>query len=166
MAVGAGWKLQVTGWGDAAYVSRMKRLATEFSLGATVSFTGPLFGAEKAMAFRSAAGFILPSFSEGLPMAVLEAWSCGLPVLMTAECNLAEGFAAGAALPVTPEPRALAQSLAGFLAMTDAERRAVGAAGRRLVEKRYTCARVATDMHAVYAWVLGSGPRPSFVAVD
>ena len=35
---------------------------------------------------------ILPSFSEGLPMAVLEAWAYGLPVLMTDHCNLPEGF--------------------------------------------------------------------------
>jgi glycosyltransferase involved in cell wall biosynthesis len=161
-----GWRLQVTGWGDASYVSHLQRLANELSLGATVRFTGPLFGGEKASAFRNAAGFILPSYSEGLPMTVLEAWSWGLPVLMTAECNLAEGFAAGAALRITPEPRAMARTLVEFLAMSDAEHRAMGAAGRRLVENRFTWARVATDMHAVYQWVLGSGPRPSFVAVD
>jgi glycosyltransferase involved in cell wall biosynthesis len=165
-AIGAGWRLQVTGWGDASYVSRLQHLADELSLGATVSFTGPLYGAEKALAFRNASGFILPSFSEGLPMAVLEAWSWGLPVLMTAECNVAEGFAAGAALRITPEPHAIARSLVEFLAMSDRERRAMGAAGRRLVENRFTWARVATEMHAVYDWILGSGPRPSIVAVD
>jgi hypothetical protein len=42
----------------------------------------------------------------------------------------------------------------------------MGAAGRRLVENRFTWARVATEMHAVYDWILGSGPRPSIVAVD
>jgi hypothetical protein len=42
----------------------------------------------------------LPSFSEGLPMSVLEAWSYGLPVVMTPECNLPEGFACGAALEI------------------------------------------------------------------
>lgn len=165
-ATGAGWRLQVTGWGDPAYVSHLQRLANEFSLGPTASFTGPLYGAAKAMAFRNAAGLILPSFSEGLPMTVLEAWSWGTPVLMTAECNVPEGFTAGAALRITPEPRALAQSLVDFMAMSNAERRAMGVAGRRLVEQRFTSARVATEMHAVYEWVLGSGPRPSFVAVD
>jgi glycosyltransferase involved in cell wall biosynthesis len=164
--IGSGWTLQVTGWGDAAYVSHLQRLANDLSPGPTVSFTGPLFGAAKAMAFRNASGFILPSFSEGLPMAVLEAWSWGLPVLMTAECNVAEGFATGAALRITPEPHAIARTLVEFLAMSDAERRTMGAAGRRLVETRFTWARVATEMHAVYEWVLGSGPRPSFVVVD
>ncbi|CAN5889235.1 glycosyltransferase [soil metagenome] len=164
--VGAGWKLQVTGWGNAADVSHLMGLANELSLGPIVSFTGPLYGVEKAAAFRNAAGFILPSFSEGLPMTVLEAWSSGLPVLMTAECNLAEGFTAGAALRIAPEPRAMARTLVEFLAMSDRERRAMGAAGRRLVENRFTWARVATDMHAVYKWVLGSGPRPSCVSVD
>jgi glycosyltransferase involved in cell wall biosynthesis len=164
--IGSGWRLQVTGWGDAGYVSRLQRLANHLSLGATITFTGPLFGAAKAMAFRSASGFILPSFSEGLPMSVLEAWSRELPVLMTAECNLAEGFAAGSAVRITPEPHAMARTLVEFLAMSDRERRAMGAAGRRLVETRFTWARVASEMHAVYEWVLGSGPRPSVVVLD
>lgn len=161
--IGACWRLQVAGWGDAAYVSHLQRVANELSLGSSASFTGPLFGADKAKAFRNAAGFILPSFSEGLPMAVLEAWSWGTPVLMTADCNLAEGFAAGAALRITPEPRAMANSLEEFLAMPDAERVAMGVAGRRLVEYRFSWNRVAAEMHAVYSWVLGSGPRPSVV---
>ena len=46
-------------------------------------FPGPVFGADKEAAFRCADAFILPSHSEGLPIAVLEAWSYGLPVFMT-----------------------------------------------------------------------------------
>jgi poly(glycerol-phosphate) alpha-glucosyltransferase len=33
-------------------------------------------------------------------MTVLEAWAYAKPVLMTSECNLPEGFAAGAALQI------------------------------------------------------------------
>src|SRR5438552_4392289 len=51
-------------------------------------FLGPRFGEEKATAYRNADGFVLPSLSEGLPMAILEAWAHAKPVLMTSECNL------------------------------------------------------------------------------
>ena len=68
-----------------------------------VVFTGPAFGQAKDALLRRADAFILPSFSEGLPMSVLEAWAYGLPVLMTEQCNIPEDFAAGAALRIGTE---------------------------------------------------------------
>jgi poly(glycerol-phosphate) alpha-glucosyltransferase len=39
----------------------------------------------------------------------------------------------------------------------------MGQRGRALVEERYSWAHVAEQMHAVYAWLLGQGPRPDCV---
>lgn len=162
----ADWRLQVTGWGNSDYVATMRRLATTLDLDTSVTFTGPLYGEEKALAFRTATGFILPSFSEGLPMAVLEAWSYGLPVLMTRECNLPEGFALGAAIEITTEPAELAHRLRDLMTMSEDERHAMGQAGRRLVEQRFTWDRVAAELQEVYTWVLGGGPPPSCMITD
>ncbi len=109
---------------------------------------------------------MLPSFSEGLPIAVLEAWSSGLPVLMSRECNLPEGFAAGAAVQIETAPEAMAKSLVAFMTTPEGSRRAMGQAGRRLVEERFTWDRVAAEMRDVYTWVLGGGPPPSCVLTD
>ena len=59
----------------------------------SVVFLGPQFGEAKAACYRNCDAFILPSFSEGLPMVILEAWAYGKPVLMTPQCNLPGGFA-------------------------------------------------------------------------
>jgi glycosyltransferase involved in cell wall biosynthesis len=158
-----GWRLQVTGWGDPAYVAAIQRLASDLGVDGQVAFTGPLFGAKKAEAFQGATGFVLSSFSEGLPMAVLEAWSYGLPVLMTRQCNLPEGFASAAAMEVSTEPGQLARQLHAVISMSPAERRAMGQAGRRLVEERFTWGRVAAEMRDVYAWILGGGSLPPCV---
>jgi poly(glycerol-phosphate) alpha-glucosyltransferase len=119
-----------------------------------VVFFGPAFGEEKEALLRSAEAFVLPSFSEGLPMSVLEAWAYGLPVVMTPECNLPEGFASGAALEIR-------NSVGGFegmrtlLEMTDQERAAMGLRGRRLVEERFTWPKVAAQMRRLYEELLG-----------
>ena len=161
-----GWRLQVTGWGDPACVDAMQALARQLGLAKRVTFTGPLFGEAKSRAFKEAAAFVLPSFSEGLPMAVLEAWSYGLPVLMTRECNLPEGFAAGAAIRIETDPEAMARALVAFMTNPASERSTMGEAGRRLVEDRFTWDQVAAEMHEVYTWVHGGGPRPSCVMTD
>jgi poly(glycerol-phosphate) alpha-glucosyltransferase len=53
-----------------------------------VFFVGPKYGVEKEDFLKDSDLFILPSFSEGLPIAVLEAWANKIPVLMTENCNI------------------------------------------------------------------------------
>ena len=55
-------------------------------------------------------------------MTVLEAWSYAKPVLMTAECNLPEGFAAEAALRVGPRQEEIATGLRRLSEMSDDDR--------------------------------------------
>ena len=128
---------------------------------ADVLFFGPAFGEEKDALLRSADAFVLPSFSEGLPMSVLEAWSYGLPVLMTPECNLPEGFASHAALEIRSGEGSFQgadfsfqHGLRALLEMSDRERAAMGMMGRRLVEDRFTWPKVAEQMKEVYESLL------------
>src|SRR5262249_48685326 len=93
------WALAVAGWDQAGYERELKRLNNDYGLAASVRFLGPLFGQEKDAAYRACDAFVLPSLSEVLSVAVLEAWAYAEPGLMTPECNVPEGVAAGAAGP-------------------------------------------------------------------
>ncbi|MCB1809832.1 MAG: glycosyltransferase, partial [Candidatus Competibacteraceae bacterium] len=124
------------------------------------------FNENKAASFTRADAFVLPSFSEGLPMAVLEAWSYSLPVLMTPQCNLPEGFEAEAAIAVMPEVSGIAAGLSTLFNLPESERLAIGQRGYKLVTERFTWTTVAAQMYAVYAWVLGQGAQPSCVITD
>jgi glycosyltransferase involved in cell wall biosynthesis len=155
------WKLEIAGWDQHGHQQELQALARRLRIERSVNFAGPKFGQEKAQFLRQASAFILPSFSEGLPVAVLEAWSYGLPVLMTLGCNLPEGFAAGAALPLELED--LSRGLSALLNLSADELDAIGRRGRRLVEKQFSWTRVAEDMTAVYTWVLSGGPKPECV---
>ena len=128
---------------------------------------GPYYDAEKDAAFRHADAFVLPSHSEGLPMAVLEAWSYRLPVLMTPQCNIPEGFEANAALRMEPEPASIAEGLRQLAAHGCRRARwQWGQRGRALVERRFTWPRVAEQMHHVYRWMVGEAEQPDCVVTD
>ncbi len=87
--------LTVAGWGEPAYEAQV---TAHCGLCKRVRFVGALSGDSKARAFASARFFILPSLSEGLPMAALEALSHGCIPVLTEACHLPQLFAQDAAL--------------------------------------------------------------------
>jgi poly(glycerol-phosphate) alpha-glucosyltransferase len=151
--------LAIAGWDQGGYESELKRLISASS----VVFLGARFGADKAECYRTCDAFILPSLSEGLPMTVLEAWAYGKPVLMTSECNLPEGFAAGAALQIGTSPEQIATGLKELIELSDQDRRTIGDRGRTLASAKFSWVQIAEQMRAVYNWVLGGGATPPIV---
>lgn len=87
--------LTVAGWGEPAYEALV---AARCGGCKRVRFVGALSGENKAQAFASTSFFILPSLSEGLPMAALEALSHGCIPVLTEACHLPQLFAQDAAL--------------------------------------------------------------------
>ena len=157
------WHLVVAGWDQQGYRIELERLSVDLGISRHVHFVGPVYGDEKAASFAFADAFVLPSFSEGLPMAILEAWAYEMPVLMTPHCNIPEGFEAAAAICMEPEPDDIAHGLRQLFALSDVERQALGERGRTLVEKRFSWDSVAGQMCDVYKWLLGDGPKPPSV---
>ena len=153
----------VAGPDELGHEAEMKKLCKELELEKTVCFTGPLHGEEKRAALGGSELFVLPSFSEGFSMAILEAAAAGLPVLMTPQCNFPELVKAGAALEVAPDAEGCAAGLRQLLDASEADRRAMGRRGSDLVARDYTWSRVAEQMLAVYQWVLGDGGKPECV---
>ena len=95
-ALPEGARLTLAGWGDDEAVAELRAALT--GAPPSVRFVGPVYGADKAALLAQARFLVLPSLSEGLPMVALEAWAAGTPALLSSECNLPEGYAAGAAL--------------------------------------------------------------------
>jgi poly(glycerol-phosphate) alpha-glucosyltransferase len=161
--VGREWRLVIAGWDEGGYGEALFAHAQAQGLSDDVIFPGPIFGKQKEAALAYADAFILVSHSEGLPMAVLEAWSHTLPVFMTRECNLVEGFAAGAAIEVTSDPRELALTLVRSLVSSDLG--LIGQRGRDLVERRFAWEAVVRELLAVYLWLARGSERPSCVII-
>ncbi|WCM29687.1 glycosyltransferase [Sphingomonas sp. QA11] len=156
------WVLQIAGWDDGDHLQHLVRLARERELD-NVEFSGPLFGSAKQDAYANCDAFILPSYSEGMPMTVLEAWAHRKPVLMTHACNIPEGFVAGGAYRIETSPQPLAVALAYHLDQPSALAE-TGERGRRLVEERFTWERIVDQHIGLFTWLSGRGPRPHHVA--
>jgi glycosyltransferase involved in cell wall biosynthesis len=175
------WMLAIAGWDQGRYELQLKRLAHELGVSpldvrnqrsevgvqqtasSSVVFLGPRFGTDKEACYRSCDAFILPSLSEGLPMTVLEAWAYAKPVLVTPECNLPEGFVAGAALRIGTSSKEIVAGLKQLTEMSDDDRRAMGAHGHTLVATRFSWPRIGEQMRSVYEWVLDGGTTPETV---
>ena len=74
------WKIVFAGNGE---IEQGKTLAKELGIENQCKFLGWVNGEQKDKAFKEASIFCLPSYAEGFPMAVLDAWAYGLPVITT-----------------------------------------------------------------------------------
>lgn len=142
-------RLTLAGWGEPADVAALAALLRDAP--PSLQFIGPCFGADKARELAQARFVVLPSLSEGLPMTLLEAWAAGTPTLQTSECNLPEGFAAGAALDCGMDQASLKAALTQALAMPDARWLAMARAAQGLASGPFSGERVAQQWGEAYA---------------
>jgi glycosyltransferase involved in cell wall biosynthesis len=109
---------------------------------------------EKWDALAGAACFCLPSRQEGFSMAILEALAARVPAVVSDACHFPEVADRGAGEVVPLDTAAVAAALDRTLA-DPTRRRAMGEAGRRLVEEKYTWDRVAETSLAAYGRATG-----------
>ncbi len=177
----AQWCLAIAGWDQDGHEAELKRLATKLDIpwadtreevespaagrkgSLSLLFLGPQFNENKAACYAACDAFILPSFSEGLPMVVLESWAYAKPVVMTPECNLPEGFAADAALKIETDADGIARGLVTLFSMSDEDLQQTGRNGERLVRERFTWDSIAGQLKTTYEWMLGGGEKPGWM---
>jgi len=160
------WILVIAGWDQGGHRRELEQLTRELKIADSVQFTGPLFGKARDTAYQNADAFVLPSLSEGQPLVVLEAWSHARPVLMTQECNLPEGFENGAAIRMSATVEGVAGALGKLFASEKSALEEMGCRGRDLVICNFSWSQIASQMFAVYKWLLGHSAPPDFVQFD
>lgn len=110
-------RLTIAGWGSDEDTANVRSAVD----GQRVNFVGALDGDGKVAAFASARFFILPSLSEGMPMAVLEAMAAGCVPIITPQCNLPELFADNVALAIRADFSDFSQVMSAAFAMPEDE---------------------------------------------
>jgi len=124
----------------------LKEVKDVVSSGSDVIMTGYITGEPLKQIYKHAKCFVLPSSHEGLPIALLEALSYGLPVLASAiDANLEVGLGDGAYFP----PGAV-DELAAKLARLPVEDKASFAHRRDMVRQGFSWENVADRTVEVY----------------
>ncbi len=132
--------------GDGPERERLEDLAVELGVRERVHFAGFVSGAELGPNYRAARCYLHTAREESFGLSVIEAAYCGLPAIAVAEGGVVDNIVpdeTGCLTEATPE--ALAEGIVRVL--TDPQRaEQMGAAGRALVDDRYTWKRGTADL--------------------
>ena len=135
---------------------RLRRYAQALGIAPRVCFIGPVFGNDKVKLLSGADLMVLPSYSEGLPYALLEAMAAGVPVIATPVGAIADVVSDGIHGFLVPprDGKAIAESLA--IMAGDREKLAwMSRACRRRVRAAFSIDRLAQEIACHYAALCG-----------
>jgi glycosyltransferase involved in cell wall biosynthesis len=140
------WELIIAGPNEGGYLATVKGLIQEQGLESSTTLTGTVTGGAKLELLQKADVFILPSLSEGLPVSVLEAMACHVPVIATRESNIPELETEGGGWLCDACVESIQRALSLALRLSETEKKSRGQTARALVERRYTWPRIAATI--------------------
>ena len=118
-------------------------------------YIGPLYGQEKYDAIQSADVFILPSFSEGFSMSLLDALACGKPCLLTSGCSMNYFYKHNFFIRCEPYPQDIAKGLAELLSKKE-DWEKMGKQSKKIVEKKFIWSSIVPSVIKNYKRIIGS----------
>ena len=149
-------EVRLTIVGDGPSRRDIERRAEELGLNGAVTFAGAMGHDEVPRFYDEADAFCLPSFSEGVPVVLMEAMASGLPVVATNVMGVPELVADGCGLLVAPaRPDEIAEALAR-LGEDPKLRRKLGEAGRRKVQADFTLEHSAASLEKLFREVVSN----------
>jgi len=152
--------------GDGPLSAELRAMAVELRIDGACLFTGHRTDVHDLLSALDV--FVLPSLSEGIPMALLEAMALGTPVVVTAVGGIPEVVKQGVngLLVHAGDERALADACVALTVDRDLAGR-FAANGRQTVEQAFSCTQNGQALTRVYTEVVsdqgvrdGSVPAP------
>ncbi|MEZ4271458.1 MAG: glycosyltransferase [Myxococcota bacterium] len=143
------WMLVVAGDGSQRQV--LEELARTLGISQAVTFLGSCSESEVLTAYQAARIFVLPSRSEGLPLALLEALARGLPCIASSVGGIVEVLVDGESgrLVDPGSVEALSAALLDIAERPDVARQ-LGVCGAHVVRQRYAMETYVEGVFAAY----------------
>jgi glycosyltransferase involved in cell wall biosynthesis len=161
-----GWKLDLAGPDEAGHLAEVKAKLREQKLEQEVIYHGPAFGEMKEKLLSEASLLMVPSLSENFGIVVAEGLAHHLPVITTTGMpwEVLKQKQCGWWVPVGLNP--LITALNEATALPAEKLTEMGQRGRRLAEKEFSWAGIATQMSSAYAWLTGKKDRPECIRLN
>ena len=141
--------LVIAGDDEVGYRSQLELQLSNLGILDKTIFTGLLNETDKVAMLGIADIFVLPSYSEGFSMSILEAMASGLPVVITDKCYFSEVGTSGAGLIVETSSDQLRDALMSFFE-NPGKIKQMGGKGRQLVLQKYTWDKVVDQIKLIY----------------
>lgn len=138
-------RLVLAGSDEKGYGTVLHRLVQEYDLSKEVLFTGFVSGTSKLSILQDADIYVLPSSSEGVSMAMLEAMATGIPVIVSDRVGLYRTIQAEECGIVVSQKREHLLQALQILADSD-DRIQVGRRGQTLVSHKFTWPVIIKDL--------------------
>jgi glycosyltransferase involved in cell wall biosynthesis len=147
-----GARLRIGGTGE---LEAARRQAEALGIAGSVEWLGWIGRERKAEALSGAWALVLPSYMEGVPMALLEAMAAGVPVVSTRVGGIPLAVRDGLDGLLLPpgDPQALAQALLALL-QDEPRRLQMGAQARRRMAAEFSVDVIAPQLEALWAELL------------
>ncbi|HEY1070148.1 MAG TPA: glycosyltransferase [Thermomonas sp.] len=156
------WQLVIAGKGERAHEAAIRAQVARLGL-QRVRFPGPLYGEDKAAAYRAADLFVLPTHSENFGMAVAEALAHGCPAIVSKGAPWSGLEREGCGGWIDHDVPTLQAALSHAMRLPETERRAMGLRGHAWMEREFGWASIAARMSAGYRWIVQGGECPDWV---
>lgn len=137
--------------GDGFLQSKLMRITRNLELRDHVKFMGMLGRNHVAEILSKASVFAFPSLREGLPLSILEAMACGLPIAgsdIPGINNIVDKGVSGFLVPPR-DPVSLAKAIVSLL-KNEEQRRFMSEASRQIIVKKYNWPRAIQKIEQVY----------------
>lgn len=138
-AIDRGVDAQLVLAGDGELRGEIERIAAERGLGSRLRITGWVSGDDVRKEIKASRAMVLPSFAEGLPMVIMEAFALGRPVLTTYIAGIPELVTHGDNGWLIPagSREAIADAIGEIMRTPVAKLEAMAARGREAVRERH-----------------------------
>ena len=115
-----------------------------------IQFSNGVFGDKMWDEYMNSDAFILPTYSEGSAIAVLNAWSCNKIVLTNIYSNLEFGLNEKCTILFENNTNSIKNSILNLFKMSDYDRLNYGNLGRDIVKKHYDWNFICEKYLAIY----------------
>jgi|SRR5665647_265946 len=160
------WQLIIAGIDEFNHKKDVVSYVNEMNLKDKIKIIGPLFDQLKDDAFAAAELFILPSYSEGSPMVVLDSLAAGVPVITTKASTWSDLVEYDCGWWTDINTPAIAAALREAVNMSVDDLHHMGKQGKKLITSKYTWPQLANKTIRLYEWLLGYNDKPDFVVLD